>query len=284
VLLLSLLVAHLGSGLISLVHVLLLLLLFVVSHLLQSEEVLTRLFVQLTVNPVDDVENPGDLNELQGVHSSVGHFEGIIQGHELGLEGSDCNEHFQESTEGFTGALDSLTTTRQTQQRRTFFKLILSSQREDGQLNTGDVLSVHVKAHVSSLLDVVDDIAGNITSSEVSGGETERSLLEILTHAHFSLDNLLEDSAESFLEGVGLLLEQLETFLSTDSLDLVELQIPKFSIRYFESKIHTFWRAKLMSFLEFYYNLELSKVTVYISKTPSEVPALPNPASSPHVH
>ena len=104
-----------------------LLCLFVVSDFLETEEIFTRLFVKFTVNEIDNVLDPGDLNEFQSVNSSVGDFEGDVQSNELCLQGSNCDQHLQESDECFTSAVDGLTTTGKTEQSGAFFLLVLTS-------------------------------------------------------------------------------------------------------------------------------------------------------------
>lgn len=88
-----------------------LLVLFVVSDLLKTEEVLTRLLVKFTINKVDDAFDLRDLNKFKGVDSSVGNFQRDVQSDELGLQRSNSYEHLQETNESLTSAVDSLTTT-----------------------------------------------------------------------------------------------------------------------------------------------------------------------------
>ena len=88
-----------------------LLVLFVVSDLLKTEEVLTRLLVKFTIDKVNDAFDLRDLNEFKGVDSSVGDFQRDIQSDELGLQRSNSDEHLQETNESLTSAVDSLTTT-----------------------------------------------------------------------------------------------------------------------------------------------------------------------------
>ena len=47
----------------------------VISDFLETEEIFTRLFVKFTIDKVDDVLDPRDLNEFQCVNSSVSDFE-----------------------------------------------------------------------------------------------------------------------------------------------------------------------------------------------------------------
>lgn len=244
-----------------------LLLLLVVCDLLKSEEIFTGLLVKLTINPGDDIQDSGDLNELQGIHSSICHLESLIQRHELRLEWSNCYQHFQESGESFTGALDSLTTTTETKQSRSFLELVFSSKRKDRQLHTSHVFSVHVETNISTLLHVVNYVSWNVTSSEISGGKAERGFFKVLTHAYFGLDNLLQNSAESFLQSVRLLLQQFEAFFSANSLLLIKLQVP--AQRAIRKKIIYILEGSTCDILEFNYNLDLSKVTEYISRKPS---------------
>ena len=62
-----------------------LLLLFVVLHLLETEEIFTRLFVELAINPVNSPLNFRDHDVLERVNTSVGDLEGLIQDQELSL-------------------------------------------------------------------------------------------------------------------------------------------------------------------------------------------------------
>jgi len=86
---------------------------------------------------------------------------------------------------------------------------------------------VDIETHVCTGLDVVNNIAGNITSCEICTGQAKRCLLEVDTHTDLCLDNLLQDASECLLESIRLLFEQFKTFLGTDCLDLVDLEVPK---------------------------------------------------------
>ena len=200
--------------------------LFVVSDLLKSIEIFTRLFVKFAVDEVDDVFNPWDLNEFKGIYSSVSDFKRYVKCRELCLQRCDGDQHLQKSDEGLTSAVNGLTTAGKTEQCRAFLLFVFSSEREDGQLDTGDIFSVDVQAHVSSSLNVVKDIAREISSSEVSACQTKGGLFEVEAHADLRLDDLLKDAAEGLFEGIRLLFEELETFLCTDCLLLVKLEVP----------------------------------------------------------
>jgi hypothetical protein len=136
-----------------------LLCLFVVSDFLETEEIFTRLFVKFTVNEIDNVLDPGDLNEFQSVNSSVGDFEGDVQSNELCLQGSNCDQHLQESDECFTSAVDGLTTTGKTEQSGAFFLLVLTSERENWKFDTRNVFSMNVHAHISPGLNVIKNVS-----------------------------------------------------------------------------------------------------------------------------
>ena len=62
-----------------------LLLLFIVLGFLQTDEILTIDLVKLLLDIVNDFRDTGDEDELQRVHTPVGHLEGHIEGHELRL-------------------------------------------------------------------------------------------------------------------------------------------------------------------------------------------------------
>ena len=86
-----------------------LLLLFVVLSLLQTHEVLTIDLVELLLDVVDDFGDTRDEDELERVHTPVGHLKRFIKSHELGLEGCDRDQHLEELSELFSGRLDGLT-------------------------------------------------------------------------------------------------------------------------------------------------------------------------------
>ena len=52
--------------------------LLVVGDFLETEEVLTGLFVKLALDPLDNELDLGDLNELQSVHTTVRDFQGLV--------------------------------------------------------------------------------------------------------------------------------------------------------------------------------------------------------------
>ena len=205
--------------------------LFVVSDLLKSIEIFTRLLVKFAVDEIDDVLNPWDLNEFKGIDSSVSDFKCYVKCRELCLQRCDGDQHLQESDESLTSAVNSLTTAGKTEKCSAVLLFIFSSEREDGQLDTSDVFSVDVQPHVSPGLNVVQDIAREIASSEVSACQTKGSLFEVEAHTDLRLDDLLKDAAEGLFEGIRLLFEELETFLSTDCLLLVKLEVPIKEVR-----------------------------------------------------
>lgn len=85
--------------------------LFVVSDLLKTEEVFTRLLIKFTIDKVNDAFDLRDLNEFKGVDSSVCDFQRDIQSDELGLQRCNSDQNLQETNECLTSAVNSLTTT-----------------------------------------------------------------------------------------------------------------------------------------------------------------------------
>ncbi len=63
-----------------------LLLLFVISNLLKSEEIFSALLIQLLLNVTYSEFNSGDDDIFKGVDSSVGDFNDLIKSDELGLK------------------------------------------------------------------------------------------------------------------------------------------------------------------------------------------------------
>ena len=54
----------------------------IVQHFFQSEEVLTGLLIEFLINVLVDVDESRDDHVLQGIHTSIGDFDLLIQGQE----------------------------------------------------------------------------------------------------------------------------------------------------------------------------------------------------------
>lgn len=88
-------------------------LLFVVEHLLQPEEVLAGLFVQLLVDVAVDGYELGHHHVLEGVHAAVCHFDLLVQGQEGRLQGGDGDQQVQDASKLLPAFLDGETSTFQ---------------------------------------------------------------------------------------------------------------------------------------------------------------------------
>ena len=129
-----------------------LLFLLVIGDTLQSEEVLTRLLIQLLLNVADGEVDSGNDDEFECIDSSVSNFDDFVESDELGLQGGDVDQVFQELLESVAALLDRLTTPSQTQHRRvlrtrTAHRVTL--QHELRQMHTGHVLRGHIQTHES---------------------------------------------------------------------------------------------------------------------------------------
>jgi len=93
-------------------------------------------------------------------------------------------------------------------------------------MHTSNVLRMHQKTHVRLGLHVVSDSSAEVTSSERGASQTEQRFAVISSHANLRLDDLSQDLSEGFLQRIGLLLEELVTLLGSDSLRLIDSQVP----------------------------------------------------------
>lgn len=84
-------------------------LLLVVEHLLQPEEVLAGLFVQLLVDVAIDCDELGHDHVLEGVHPAVSHFDLLVKRQEGRLQGGDGDQQVEDASELFPAFLDGET-------------------------------------------------------------------------------------------------------------------------------------------------------------------------------
>lgn len=135
---------------------LLLLLLFVLG-LLQTDEVLTIDLVELLLDIVNNLIDSGDKDELERIHTTISHLEGRVQSNELCLQRCDCNQNLEEFSELFSGGVDGLTTTRETEKGVFLTLLIFSLQVEDWQVDSGNVLGLDGESYQGSILNLTND-------------------------------------------------------------------------------------------------------------------------------
>lgn len=119
-----------------------------------------------------------------------------------------------------------MATTRETQERSHFIGFLLLWKLKVGQFNTGDVVLCDGKSH-RRVLHSIDNVAREVTCSEVSTSESKMRLLEPKTHCDLGIYDGLKNFTEFFLERIRLLLQELIAFFRTNSLLLVKLQVPK---------------------------------------------------------
>lgn len=129
-----------------------LVLLLLVGNTLQSEEVLSALLVELFFDVVNGELDAGNDDVLEGVDTSVGDLDDLVEGDKLCLKGGDVNEYLEEALKAVATLLDGLATTGQTQHRAVIVVAAgrVSPQREDGQVHTGNVIAGHVQPHIGA--------------------------------------------------------------------------------------------------------------------------------------
>ena len=126
-------------ALLSLDDFFLLLFLLVILSFLQAHEIFTIDLVELILDVVNDLSDTGDEDELERVHTSVGHLESLIKCHELRLQSRNLDQDFEELSELLSGVLDGLSTHGETEESG-ITDLIDILELEDGDLHTSNII------------------------------------------------------------------------------------------------------------------------------------------------
>lgn len=87
---------------------------------------------------------------------------------------------------------------------------------------------------------IIDTLC-KVSSSKVGFRESQEALVIVLAHALLGLENLCHSLTELLLESIGLLLQEIVTFLCTDLLLLEEPQV------------HSGWQDLLLRHIEMLY-------------------------------
>ena len=100
---------------------------------------LTLKLIELPGDVIQNTLNLGDGNILQRIHTAVGHLQGLVQGHETGLQTGQLDEHFHKVGELVANVLNFLAAADEAE------GLVVGRgaglvQGEDGDLDAGDVV------------------------------------------------------------------------------------------------------------------------------------------------
>ena len=117
----------------------LLLLLFVILGLLQTDEILTIDLIEFVFDVVDDLVDAGNQDELERIDAPVCHLERGVERLELRLQRRNLYQDLEELCELLFRILNRLTSLSETQQVL-IATLIDLEQFEEGDLNTSNVL------------------------------------------------------------------------------------------------------------------------------------------------
>ena len=115
-------------------------LLLVVQHLLQPEEVLAGLLVQLLVDVAVYRDELGHHHVLEGVHPAVGHLDLLVQGQEGRLQGGDRDKQVQDASELLSAFLDGEAAALQADLAHRVLGVLKLLEAEVGDEHSGDVL------------------------------------------------------------------------------------------------------------------------------------------------
>lgn len=126
-------------------------LLLVVQHLLQPEEVLTGLLIQLLVNVAVDGDELRHDYVLEGVHSAVCHFDLLVQGQEGRLKGCNSDQQVQDASELFPAFLDGETTTFQADLTHRILRILKLLKTEVRDEHTRNILLTLIQPNSGSL-------------------------------------------------------------------------------------------------------------------------------------
>lgn len=193
---------------------------------LKSIEILSIQLIELTFNPLDSPIDLWDDDELKGIYSSGRDLDDSLDGDVLSLVGSNLDEELQVSSEGLLGLHDGLTTTSQTDHGVVII-LVQALDHEGWLLDTCNVLLSDEESHGGLGLDGITDGHTEVTGGEVSLSHIELALVIVTTHSLLSGDDHLGDVIEFFLQGIGLFLEKIITFLGSNLLLLEGLEGPE---------------------------------------------------------
>lgn len=126
-------------------------LLLVVQHLLQPEEVLTGLLIQLLVDVAVDRDELGHHYVLEGVHSAVCHLDLLVQGQERRLKGCNSDQQIEDASELFPAFLYGETTTFQPDLTHRILRILKLLKTKVGNEHTGNILLTLIKPNSRSL-------------------------------------------------------------------------------------------------------------------------------------
>lgn len=126
-------------------------LLLVVQHLLQSEEVLTGLLIQLLVDVAVDRDELGHHYVLEGVHSAVCHLDLLVQGQERRLKGCNSDQQIEDASELFPAFLYGETTTFQSDLTHRILRILKLLKTKVGNEHTGNILLTLIQPNSRSL-------------------------------------------------------------------------------------------------------------------------------------
>mmetsp|Transcript_18539 Transcript_18539/g.64857 ORF Transcript_18539/g.64857 Transcript_18539/m.64857 type:complete len:291 (+) Transcript_18539:312-1184(+) len=199
--------------------------LFLLHNLLYPEKLLAGLFIHLQDDVVDRVLDPRDNDVLQRVHAPARHLDLLVEGLEGRLQRRQPHELSHGLEVGLPGRVDDGTTMSDAQRLFGGIPGAVAGHLEDGDADAGNVIG-HELDQNGRLLGALDDGAGDVVArvGPLRLGEGEGGVLQALAHQQLRLHDVLQQKLEARLQGVTLLLEQLEALRGASAAGLEGLQ------------------------------------------------------------
>ncbi|EEQ36373.1 vacuolar ATP synthase subunit D [Clavispora lusitaniae ATCC 42720] len=180
---------------------------FLLSNFLQPVELFSVQLVQFRVDVADGVLGSRNDNVLNGIHSSVGDLDDLVQNDERRLQRRQLHQSLDSSGVHHFGLSHSSTTPTQTGHFE-IVDFLVEVALESGQVHTRNVLSLGLDLE-TGLLDTFLNSISNVVAGRISDlGQRKRCHSHHTAHFPLGIVDSSGDFSESLGQGLGLSFQQ----------------------------------------------------------------------------